>query len=203
SAAIPSLFELLKTEQNEEILLIVLELLNNLTRSKLERKYHWGDREVETLKRLTHHEEPEIRHRAHLLMLQTKPVADVLIKGMFDPYPPVQQISIAGLFSDFSQSEAVLKIALEKRNSELAWERTAAVEWLTLANRRQADLPQALRDPEPIVRQKSAALMGKLPQADFERPLIAALADEDPKVRELAARSLSSYDSPEAYEGLL
>jgi HEAT repeat protein len=202
-AAISALLERLQGARDEEFVLLLLDLLNELAIQQTKDQVAWTDQQLEPLRKLLHHEEPEIRQRAHQLLLQHRPSAEDLMHGIFDPYPPVQEICIGGLMDRFTQNEATSRLALEKRNSELPWERAAAIEWLALANRTQADLPQALRDPEAVVRQKSAALMGKLQFPEFERPLIAALADEDAKVRELAAQALSGYRSSEAHEGLL
>ncbi|HJZ10861.1 MAG TPA: HEAT repeat domain-containing protein, partial [Acidobacteriota bacterium] len=93
----------------------------------------------------------------------------------------------------------------EKAQSNNPMERANALELLILMEG-TGSLPllfQAIKDAHAFVRQKAARLMASGYHRDFPKYLTAALADEDPQVRELSARALASYRLPEVTEALL
>ncbi|PWT87338.1 MAG: hypothetical protein C5B54_12510 [Acidobacteria bacterium] len=201
SASSDALIHALDEQIPEEEMLIILNILNETS----------IEVPSATLQKYLQHPEAEIRLAAYRLMTRsyTLESTDLLMHGIIDPYSSITEICREPLLSLCRRSKTVRQEVNEfmrgRVHSEDPKERANAVEFLILLEGEQSFplLFQALKDEEAIVRQKAVNLMGTGYHHQFQRPLIAALADEDGRVRELAAGALKSYSAPEVIDALV
>lgn len=199
--AMPSLVRRLKEDLEEEEIVLILNILNELSTVT----------DFHEIKNLLEHESGEIRHQSfRILARSTSPeTTPYLLKGIMDTHSAINELCRDPLLARCRNSrtlqQEVKEKVQQKIQSESGTERANAIEFLILLQGEQSFpmLFQALKDEDATVRQKAVSLMGTGYHHEFQRPLSSALADEDARVRELAARGLAGYASPEVVDALL
>lgn len=198
--ALGPLLEHLHASQTDDQALIALTVLNELSTVP----------ELAQFENFLQHESADIRFQAYRLLTRcpNQESAELLIRGIMDPHSPIAEVCREPLLERARNSKMKRSEVIEKvhplMHSQEPVERANALEFLTLLQGEESFplLFQALKDPEAAVRQKAVHLMGTGYHHEFQRQLTAALADEDPRVREMAARALSSYSSPDVVAAL-
>ncbi len=165
----------------------------------------------EELEKLLGHPSAEVRLHAYRLLIRS--AADLpegfLLRGVLDANSSVHDACLQPLLARCLDHEEVRARILEEMgvrlHAKIASEREAALEFVSLLERGKSGtwLVPALKDPNPVVRRKAAAVMQSVYDVSFRRPLIAALTDEDGRVRELAVRAMGQDLSEEAGDALL